>query len=145
MKRTLVWWLLVAAWLPGVRAEFRFRDVNDASLGLWEDDRPVLVYNHGIIRREGVPADRARSSYVHPLYGLSGEVLTDDFPEDHYHHHGIFWTWPEVVLDGPIDDRDAGVLETRQGTLLITTFTSLAYEPMSQPGVELPVNTKEVQ
>ena len=41
---------------------------------------------------------------------------------------GKTWSWPEVVLDGPIDDRDAGILETAKGTLLVTTFTSLAYE-----------------
>jgi hypothetical protein len=44
------------------------------------------------------------------------------------HDGGRAWTWPEVVMDGPIDDRDAGVLETAQGSILITTFTSLAYE-----------------
>ena len=44
------------------------------------------------------------------------------------HDQGQAWTWPEVVLDGPIDDRDAGVLETAKGSILITTFTSLAYE-----------------
>jgi hypothetical protein len=31
-------------------------------------------------------------------------------------------------MDCEIDDRDAGVMETDKGTLLITTFTSLAYE-----------------
>lgn len=41
---------------------------------------------------------------------------------------GRTWSWPEVVMDSPIDDRDAGVLETPAGSLLITTFTSLAYE-----------------
>lgn len=41
---------------------------------------------------------------------------------------GQTWTWPRVLLDGPIDDRDSGVLETAKGTLLVTTFTSLAYE-----------------
>lgn len=45
------------------------------------------------------------------------------------HDNGMRWSWPEVVMDGPIDDRDAGVLETAKGTLLVTTFTSLAYEP----------------
>lgn len=45
------------------------------------------------------------------------------------HDDGQTWTWPEVLLDGPIDDRDAGILETPQGTLLATTFTSLAYVP----------------
>jgi hypothetical protein len=43
---------------------------------------------------------------------------------------GRTWSWPEVVLDTPIDDRDAGVLETPSGALLVTTFTSLAYQPL---------------
>jgi sialidase-1 len=46
------------------------------------------------------------------------------------HDNGQSWSWPQVVLDSPIDDRDAGVLETAQSTLLVTTFTSLAYEPI---------------
>jgi hypothetical protein len=44
--------------------------------------------------------------------------------------NGDSWSWPRVVMDGPIDDRDAGVLETAKGSILITTFTSLAYEPI---------------
>ncbi len=77
---------------------FRFAEVSDQSLGLWEGAQPVLVYNHGVISKAGVPADRARSSYVHPLYGLDGEVLTDDFPKDRYHHRGLFWAWPHVKI-----------------------------------------------
>jgi hypothetical protein len=41
---------------------------------------------------------------------------------------GRAWSHPQVILDTPIDDRDAGVLETPKGSLLVTTFTSLAYE-----------------
>lgn len=41
---------------------------------------------------------------------------------------GETWSFPRVLLDGPIDDRDAGLLVTSQGTILVTTFTSLAYE-----------------
>ncbi len=41
---------------------------------------------------------------------------------------GESWSFPRVVMDGPIDDRDAGVLETAKGSILITNFTSLAYE-----------------
>jgi hypothetical protein len=44
------------------------------------------------------------------------------------HDRGETWGWPQVLLDSAIDDRDAGVLETAKGTLLVTTFTSLAYE-----------------
>ena len=48
---------------------------------------------------------------------------------------GETWTFPRVLHDGPIDDRDAGVLETAKGTLIVTTFSSLAYEDrlMSPP------------
>jgi sialidase-1 len=40
---------------------------------------------------------------------------------------GLTWRWPQVLLDSPIDDRDAGVLETARGSILVTSFTSLAY------------------
>jgi len=42
--------------------------------------------------------------------------------------NGATWTWPRVLLDTATDDRDSGVLETAKGTLIVTTFTSLAYE-----------------
>jgi hypothetical protein len=83
---------------PAPRPSFRFTNITDQSLALFEGERPVFVYNHGIIHQAAVPADRARSTYVHPLYGLDGEVLTDDFPKDHYHHRGLFWAWPHVRI-----------------------------------------------
>jgi hypothetical protein len=86
--------------LHGKRLGFRFEPVDTNSLALWEGIRPVFVYNHGILRRAGVPEDRARSTYLHPVYDLDGCVLTDDFPPDHYHHRGLFWAWPHVNVDG---------------------------------------------
>lgn len=41
---------------------------------------------------------------------------------------GDNWTWARVLVDGAIDDRDAGVLQTQRGTLLVNWFTSLAWE-----------------
>lgn len=41
---------------------------------------------------------------------------------------GITWSFPRVLIDSDIDDRDAGILVTKKGTLLATTFSSLAYE-----------------
>ena len=38
-----------------------------------------------------------RSDYIHPLYGLAGEMMTRDWPiGGHPHHRAIFWAWPEV-------------------------------------------------
>ena len=79
---------------------FRFADVDETSLGLWEGDRPILVYNHGARSKKGDPAPKPHSCYIHPIYGLDGEVLTDDFPADHLHHRGLFWAWPHVTVDG---------------------------------------------
>lgn len=62
-----------------------------------------------------------RQAHVCPFGRVTLQRSTDD---------GQTWTYPRIVLDGPIDDRDAGVLETAAGTILITTFTSLAYEPI---------------
>ncbi len=50
--------------------------------------------------------------------------------------NGETWTWPRTILDGAGDDRDAGILETSKGTLLATTFTSLAYEPLLNAELE---------
>lgn len=51
---------------------------------------------------------------------------------------GRTWRWPQVLLDGPIDDRDAGVVETTKGTILVTTFTSLAYADLLAAAEKLP-------
>jgi Neuraminidase (sialidase) len=60
-----------------------------------------------------------REAHVCP-FGRVEAMTSDD--------GGQTWSWPRVLLDGAIDDRDAGVLETAQGSLLVTTFSSLAFE-----------------
>lgn len=83
-----------------------------------ESGKPVLQYNYRIVSEQQAldSLDRdplhpevkspvtpnpsiyavARSNYIHPLYGLKGEMLTRDWSEDHPHHRGIYWAWPEV-------------------------------------------------
>ncbi|MCX8157550.1 MAG: glycoside hydrolase [Verrucomicrobiae bacterium] len=60
-----------------------------------------------------------REAHVCPFGRVELMVSKDD---------GQTWGWPQVLLDTPIDDRDAGVLETPKGAMLVTTFTSLAYD-----------------
>ncbi len=40
---------------------------------------------------------------------------------------GQTWSPPEVLANGPLDDRDAGILQTARGTVLVNWFTSLAW------------------
>lgn len=69
----------------------------------------ILVYSGG------------REAHVCPFGRV--EMMTSN-------DEGGWWTYPRILIDTAIDDRDAGVLETAKGTLLVTTFTSLAYVPI---------------
>ena len=85
---------------------FRFvEQPKDGTLTLYEADRPVLVYNFTDRLKPGLPADRKRACYLHPIYGLDGETLTQDFPpEGHFHHRGLCWAWAEVRVQGQLSD-----------------------------------------
>jgi hypothetical protein len=77
---------------------FTLKEAEAKYLRVFEGDMPVLTYNFGMILKPGVPEDRRRSSYVHPLYAPDGTLLTDDFPADHLHHRGLSWMWPNVEV-----------------------------------------------
>lgn len=87
---------------------------------------PQPEYYHGwptVARRANgelwLVCSGGREAHVCPFGQLVVMTSRDD---------GRTWTWPRVLLDTAIDDRDAGVLETSQGTLIATNFTSLAYQ-----------------
>jgi hypothetical protein len=94
-----------AADAPVAQAMQAKRDPATGQIDITDDDKPVLRYNYrtvepGEILEKVTPANRiytrARSDYIHPLYGPNGEVLTKDWSIDHPHHRGIYWAWPEV-------------------------------------------------
>ncbi|MEM8736730.1 MAG: DUF6807 family protein [Planctomycetota bacterium] len=75
---------------------------DDNAITIVEGVRPVLTYQKGTRTMDG---KWPRSHYVHPLYDLEGNSLTEDFPIDHGHHRGVFWTWHQVQVDGkPMGD-----------------------------------------
>jgi hypothetical protein len=83
---------------------------------LKEAGQKVLRYNYATIEpgellKSIAPGNliyaRARSDYIHPLFGLNGEALTRDWSKDHPHHRGIYWAWPEVDWRGQRGDLHA--------------------------------------
>jgi len=58
-----------------------------------EGDDKVMFYQRTHLSKNG---KYSRANYIHPLYGLDGEALTEDFPADHLHHRGVFWAWHQV-------------------------------------------------
>lgn len=59
-----------------------------------ENGSPVLFYQKN---PKSINEKFERSNYIHPLYNLEGDVITEDFPEDHLHQRGIFWTWHQIL------------------------------------------------
>jgi len=115
-----------------------------------EKGKKVLQYNYQTIYRDDVVRDEKekreeyarnardtftvtsiyavpRSNYIHPLYGLEGEMLTRDWPsKGHPHHRAIFWAWPEVYYGSELGDiyalqrvfaRPTGNIETTGGSV----------------------------
>lgn len=99
MNRTLGLYLMLA--LPAfTQGPFTWKDSGDGRTELLETGKPVLTYNYGPQLKPGVPEDRRRCCYVFPLYTPAGVSLLDDFPVDHYHHRGLFWSWTIVETGG---------------------------------------------
>lgn len=64
---------------------------------LTEGGEPRLFYQTTTKSKDG---KYPRANYIHPLYDVKGEVITEDFPSDHLHHRGIFWTWHQLYIGG---------------------------------------------
>ncbi|RLD98996.1 MAG: exo-alpha-sialidase [Bacteroidetes bacterium] len=60
-----------------------------------------------------------RDAHVCP-FGITQMIRSTDL--------GLTWTDPVTINNTPLDDRDAGILETSKGTLLVNWFTSLAFD-----------------
>ncbi len=67
-----------------------------------EDGKKVLFYQR---EPKSLDGKYTRCHYIHPLYGLDGQVLTEDFPSDHLHQRGVFWAWHQLLVGGkPVGD-----------------------------------------
>lgn len=79
-----------------ISSRFEFTK-SDQGILVKEDGRDVLFYQ---MAPKSLNGEYTRTNYIHPLYGLDGAILTEDFPEDHYHQRGIFWAWHQLYADG---------------------------------------------
>lgn len=136
--------------------EFTLRMAGE-ELTVVEDGKPVLVLHGDMVAAPaGVAEHYRRSAYIHPLYGLDGEVLTEDFPGDHYHHRGVFWAWPQGLAGKRLMDvwtlKDARQVfdswderEVRDGAAHVTlrskwVFDDASTEPVLRETVSIVVH-----
>jgi hypothetical protein len=64
--------------------------------------RPVIEYQAepGELPRSDIPPVYARGGYLHPILTPSGRLVSDDFPSNHTHHHGIWFPWTKTEFEG---------------------------------------------
>ncbi|MDX1285521.1 MAG: DUF6807 family protein, partial [Draconibacterium sp.] len=76
----------------------------NAQLSMQKKDDGILITENGnkVLFFQAEPKSLEgkfeRCNYIHPLWASDGTILTEDFPADHYHHRGIFWTWHQVWI-----------------------------------------------
>lgn len=72
-----------------------------ATLTLGDPDRPMLRYRAAHVPSPNADAPHyGRSGFIHPVYTPNGRAVTDDFPSDHLHQHGLMFAWTSARIDG---------------------------------------------
>lgn len=122
--------LLIPASLAAA-GPFAWKQLDGGGWQLAEKGRPVFVYNAAPRLAGNAPADRERCCYVFPAFTPSGVNPLDDFPKDHYHHHGLFWAWPVVEYDGRSYD--------------LWMYRGIRHIPVSPPQVSVRDNSAELR
>jgi hypothetical protein len=77
----------------------------DAVRVAWKD-RPILGYQGGLgVLPEGdVKPVYRRGATIPAVYTPAGRLVTDDYPPNHLHHHGIWTAWTKTEYDGRTPD-----------------------------------------
>jgi len=101
MKESLIGIFVLLLPFAGITQEFHSK-ITPQGIMVSEGDQKVLFYQRETKTLDG---HYPRANYIHPLYDLQGKIITEDFPEDHKHHRGIFWAWHQVEVAGkPMGD-----------------------------------------
>lgn len=67
---------------------------------------PVLQYrvDRAALPRTDIKPEIVRAGYIHPVFSPAGQVVTDDYPANHVHHHGIWTPWTKTSFQGRAPD-----------------------------------------
>jgi len=67
---------------------------------------PVLQYrvDRAALPRADIKPEVVRAGYIHPVFSPAGQLVTDDYPSNHVHHHGIWTPWTKTSFQGRAPD-----------------------------------------
>src|SRR3954454_278668 len=67
---------------------------SNEGIEILENHKKVLFYQ---VRPKSVDGKYERAGFIHPLYSFNEKSLTEDMPQDHPYHRGIFWAWHQII------------------------------------------------
>jgi hypothetical protein len=83
-------------------ADIALAEENGGDIALSVGKSPVadFVGKRTALPRADIPPVFLRGGYLHPLRTPTGNIVTDDYPSNHIHHHGIWTAWTSTVFQG---------------------------------------------
>ena len=118
----------------------------DGRLEVTVRGKPVLRYHKTQTEPPaGVEKNFAHEAYIHPAWTPAGQVVTDDYPPDHKHQRGIWFSWTKTEFQGRHPDfwnlgkgtaytRLAGVKMTAAGPVLAGFRAQHEHLDLKAPG-----------
>jgi hypothetical protein len=93
----LILFTVITACGPNSREDTPFNFQQDENgISLTENGKAVFYYQK---EPKTLTGEYICNHYIHPLYALNGDTLTEEFPIDHPYHRGIFWSWHQFYMD----------------------------------------------
>ncbi|MCF6332873.1 MAG: PmoA family protein [Draconibacterium sp.] len=120
---------------------------SEGGLLFTENNEKVLFYQ---IEPKSKDGKYERCNYIHPLWGVDGTVLTEDFPADHLHHRGVFWAWHQIwignkqigdpwkIEDFEQDITDVEFIAQKNGQGILKTQVEWKSEKWKKQGEKVP-------
>lgn len=90
----LVLLMLVSFCNSSCQSPFTFKE-NADGVELSQNGIPVFFYQKV---PKSLTGKYVCNNYLHPLYNLNGDTLTQEFPRDHLFHRGVFWGWHQLFM-----------------------------------------------
>ncbi len=78
----------------------------DGRLALTVEGKPALYYQMDLAKppRDGIADKILRGAFLYPLFTPQGVQMSDTYPVDHPHDHGIWTAWTDTQFQGRTPD-----------------------------------------
>jgi len=88
--------------VPGTPPSLARAAEENGAVTVSTDGRKRFTYHsrESALPRADIPPVYRRGGYFHPVWTPAGRIVSDDFPPNHVHHHGIWAAWTKTEFEG---------------------------------------------